>query len=152
MITILQAVNGLPPGWCGDLHPDEEAKLVCAGLARAVRGPVPSLNGMQVAYFNLGRHAFPDGALMPINSVSSEVSLSASGVARTGAGRLLHIDCTVAAGNITVYDNTAASGLVVVPTMALVVGRGTLGAALTLGCYVVLSNPAARVTLGFLAR
>jgi hypothetical protein len=149
MIELLQTVDGLRPGWSGDLHPDEEARLICSGLARAVSGPVPKLNGLQVGYFNLGRHALPDGDLMPIDSVGSQVSLSASGLAKSGAARLMYLDCTVAAGNVTVYDNTAASGTVVIATTALVAGLGTMASVLQTGCYVVLSNAAARVTLGF---
>lgn len=40
----------------------------------------------------------------------------------TGPGEYFHYRCTVAAGNITVYDNTASSGKVLVPTTALAVG------------------------------
>jgi hypothetical protein len=149
MIEILQTVDGRPPGWCGDLHPDEEARLICSGLARAVRGPVPKLSGLQVGYFNLGRHALPDGDLMPLESIGSTVSLAASGLAKSGAAKLMYIDCTVAAGNITVYDNTAASGTVVVATTALFQARSMMATAFSTGCYVVLSNAAARVTLGF---
>lgn len=149
MIELLQTVGGLRAGWCGDLPPDEEARLVCSGLARAVSGPVPKLSGLQVGYFNLGRHALPDGDLMPLESVGSRVSLTASGLAKSGASKLLYIDCTVAAGNITVYDSTAASGVVVVATMPLVASRSMMATALVTGCYVVLSNAAARVELGF---
>lgn len=149
MVEILQAVDGLRPGWRGDLSPNEEARLICSGFARAVSGAVPQLNSLQVSYFNLGRHALADGDLLPLESVGSRVSLAASGVAKTGAARLMYIDCTVAAGNITVYDNTAASGTVVIPTVALFQGRASMATQLSTGCYVVLSNAAARVELGF---
>ena len=47
---------------------------------------------------------------------------SATTTVLTGAGEYAGYLCTVAAGNITVYDNTAASGRVIVPLTALVVG------------------------------
>jgi hypothetical protein len=91
----------------------------------------------------------PDGGLMALSEVSAYVTRTTTGTAHTGAGEFAGYICTVAAGNITVYDNTSAAGTVIVPTTALVVGAfpifgaGTNGKlALTTGCHVVLSGAA----------
>ncbi len=149
MIELLQAAEGLPPGNYGHFSPDDEARLICAGLARVTNGPVPALSHRQIVDFNSMRHALPDGRFEQFEPVD-RVFMTASGRAWTGPGKLYAFACTVAAGTMTVYDNTAASGRVVVKTFTLTVARqqvGTLFEPLTLGCYVVLSNPAARVFL-----
>ena len=91
----------------------------------------------------------PDGALMALSEVSGYVNLTATATAFTGACEFAGYICTVAAGNITVYDNTSAAGVVIVPTRALEVGEfpifgaGTNGKmALVTGCHVVLSGAA----------
>src|SRR3990167_3451957 len=88
-----------------------------------------------------------DETVMSLSEVSAYVNLTATGTAHTGAGEFGGYICTVAAGNITVYDNTSAAGTVIVPTTALVVGSfPIMGAgtntrlALTTGCHVVLSG------------
>jgi hypothetical protein len=90
-----------------------------------------------------------DGALIALSEVTAYVTRTTTGTAHTGAGEFAGYICTVAAGNITVYDNTSAAGTVIVPTTALVVGAfpifgaGTNGKlALTTGCHVVLSGAA----------
>lgn len=90
-----------------------------------------------------------DGALSALTEVTDYVNLTATGTAFSGACEFAGYVCTVAAGNITVYDNTSAAGTVIVPTTALVVGAfpifgaGTNGKmALTTGCHVVLSGAA----------
>ena len=91
----------------------------------------------------------PDNALLALSEVSAYVNLTATGTAHTGVGEFAGYICTVAAGNITIYDNTSAAGTVIVPTTALAVGAfpifgaGTNGKmALTTGCHVVLSGAA----------
>jgi hypothetical protein len=89
------------------------------------------------------------GAVLAVSEVTAYVNLTATGTAFTGACEFAGYICTVAAGNITVYDNTSAAGTVIVPTTALAVGAfpvfgaGTNGRmALTTGCHVVLSGAA----------
>ncbi len=91
----------------------------------------------------------PDGSILAISEVSPYVTRTTTGTAFTGACEFAGYICTVAAGNITVYDNTSAAGTVIVPTTALAVGAfpifgaGTNGKmALTTGCHVVLSGAA----------
>ena len=91
----------------------------------------------------------PDGSLLTLSEVTPYVNLTATGTAFTGACEFAGYVCTVAAGNITVYDNTSAAGTVIVPTTALAVGAfpifgaGTNGKmALTTGCHIVLSGAA----------
>jgi hypothetical protein len=88
-------------------------------------------------------------SIFALSEVTPYVNLTATGTAFTGACEFAGYVCTVAAGNITVYDNTSAAGTVIVPTTALVVGAfpifgaGTNGKmALTTGCHVVLSGAA----------
>ena len=84
-----------------------------------------------------------------LSEVTDYVNLTATGTAFAGACEFAGYVCTVAAGNITVYDNTSAAGTVIVPTTALalgafpIFGAGTNGKmALTTGCHVVLSGAA----------
>ncbi len=91
----------------------------------------------------------PDDQIIGLSEVTDYVNLTATGTAFTGACEFAGYVCTVAAGNITVYDNTSAAGTVIVPTTALTVGAfpifgaGTNGKmALTTGCHVVLSGAA----------
>lgn len=91
----------------------------------------------------------PQGGILALSEVSPYVNLTATGTAFSGACEFAGYVCTVAAGNITVYDNTSAAGTVIVPTTALsvgpfpVFGAGTNGKmALTTGCHVVLSGAA----------
>ena len=87
--------------------------------------------------------------IIALSEVTDYVNLTATGTAFTGACEFAGYVCTVAAGNITVYDNTSAAGTVIVPTTALAVGAfpifgaGTNGKmTLTTGCHVVLSGAA----------
>ena len=90
-----------------------------------------------------------DGSLLTLSEVTGYVTRTTTGTAFTGACEYAGYVCTVAAGNITIYDNTSAAGTVIVPTTALVLGAypifgaGTNGKmALTTGCHVVLSGAA----------
>jgi hypothetical protein len=66
----------------------------------------------------------PDNGVLAQSEAIPEVLATASDTTTvlTGAGLYAGYRCTTAAGNITVYDNTAASGKVLVPTTALAVG------------------------------
>lgn len=84
-----------------------------------------------------------------VSEVSAYVNMTATGTAFSGACEYAGYICTVAAGNITIYDNTAASGTVIVPATALatgsfpIFGSGTNGKMyLATGCHVVLSGAA----------
>jgi hypothetical protein len=88
-----------------------------------------------------------DSSVYALSEVSAYVPLAASGIAFTGRCEFGGWYCTVAGGNITVYDGISAAGHLVVPTQALAVGPrpvmgvGTNGKLLLLdGCYVVLTG------------
>lgn len=69
-------------------------------------------------------------------------SLTASGttVVKTGAGQLQGFFCGTATGNITIYDNTAASGTKILDTCALAVGNNILRCGFQTGLTIVLSG------------
>lgn len=69
-------------------------------------------------------------------------NLTASGttVVKTGAGQLQGFFCGTATGNITIYDNTAASGTKILDTCALVAGNNVLRCAFSTGLTIVLSG------------
>ena len=91
------------------------------------------------------------GEVRALSEVIPEVlcNPTATTTVLTGAGAYAGYRCTTAVGNITVYDNTAASGKVLVPTTALAVGAFPIyGAghngrvAVATGVTVVLSGAA----------
>lgn len=98
----------------------------------------------------------PTGALYALSETSEYVTLTATGAAFTGPCELAGWYCSVAAGNITIYDALSATGTPIVPATALVAGpmpifgAGTNGKLrLTTGCWVVLSGAATvRVMVG----
>ena len=69
-------------------------------------------------------------------------NLTASGttVVKTGAGQLYGFFCGTATGNITIYDNTAASGTKILDASALVAGLNTLPVSFGTGLTIVLSG------------
>lgn len=98
-----------------------------------------------------GRVIGPNEAVYALAEATEEVlaNPTSTTVILTGAGEYFAYRCTVAAGNITVYDNTAASGKVLVPTTALAVGTfpvfgAGIGRSLVVGTgiTVVLSGAA----------
>jgi hypothetical protein len=127
-------------------------KLVSIGGALSyMQGTAPLNDRGGPAYFNSGSTGLvdQDDAVFALSEVTAYVTRTTTGTAHTGAGEFAGYICTVAAGNITAYDNTSAAGTVIVPTTALVVGAfpifgaGTNGKlALTTGCHVVLSGAA----------
>ena len=115
-------------------------------------GPVASAAGF------IGNWVTEDGGILSLSEAHPESATVPTGSATTtvltGTGEYSHYRCTVAAGNITVYDNTAASGKVLVPTTALALGTFPIFGAghsgvlpVTLGVTVVLSG-AATVYIG----
>ena len=113
------------------------------------RGPIYSDGDAVPTLDEDGNLIDADGVVFATSEVTAYVNLTATGTAFTGACEFGGYVCTVAAGNITVYDNTSAAGTVIVPTTALAVGAfpifgaGTNGKmALTTGCHVVLSGAA----------
>jgi len=89
------------------------------------------------------------GGIFAISEVTPYVTLTATGTAFTGACEYAGWYCSVAAGNITVYDALSATGTPIVPATALAVGPvpvfgpGNDGRmAFTTGCHVVLSGAA----------
>jgi hypothetical protein len=92
-----------------------------------------------------------DGGVHALTEAISEVLANPSATTQilTGAGEYFAYRCTVAAGNITIYDNTASSGKLLVPTTALALGTFPIfgaGISKTLqvdnGIRVVLSGAA----------
>lgn len=132
--------------------------MICSGLARSVPGVGPQLNPSQVMAFNTGQLQQPGGEpIYPIRRWN-RVPMKATGVVCYWSCELIEYKCLVAAGTMTLYDGLNASGRVVIATFDLVVGRcdmrryglGPMPELLTTGCYVVLSNPLARIEVGIL--
>jgi len=100
-----------------------------------------------------GNYAFtmPDGSVSVLSALYDPVILTASGVVLAAPGVLGGWTCTVAAGTLTIYDNTAGSGDLILPatTLALgpmpIFGAGVNGALQTVtGAYAVFSDASAR--------
>jgi len=124
-----------------NLHDQDTGALV--GYRNPVTG-TPGLVTAAVLNANGTYSMTIDGAAVAISEVTPYVTRTTTGTAFTGACELAGYDCTVAAGNITIYDNTSAAGTVIVPTTALALGRTEFvwKRALTTGCHVVLSGAA----------
>jgi hypothetical protein len=91
----------------------------------------------------------PGGGVVGLSEVTPEVlaNPTATTTVLSGAGIYYGYRCTTATGNITVYDNTAASGKVLVPTTALALGSFPIfgagnprGLQVATGVTVVLSG------------
>jgi hypothetical protein len=67
-------------------------------------------------------------------------SASGTTTVKTGAGRLHMLICGTASGNVTIYDNTTASGTKILDTCALAVGTTSFDVAFGTGLTVVLSG------------
>jgi hypothetical protein len=151
MIELLQTHEGLAPGCYSHLPPDEELRLICSGLARAMYAPVPTLSHSQVMSLNRGRVLRQDGRSQPVFPIESR-SVSASGLVIGAGYRLEAYYCSVAEGTLTIYDNTEGSGTVAVAEFELHVGTSRFelpGPLFAVGCYAVLSDPAARLEMYF---
>lgn len=68
------------------------------------------------------------------------LTASSTTVVKTGSGQFRGWYCGTATGNITIYDNTAASGTVIVAASALVVGFTELLVGFNTGLTIVLSG------------
>lgn len=82
-------------------------------------------DGMSGAILNAdGDIILQDGSVVGLSEATAESQATASSTTTilSGAGEYFAYRCTVAAGNITIYDNTTGSGKVLVPTTALTVG------------------------------
>lgn len=110
---------------------------------------VGGLTSAQVAGLNAGNLVDAAGGVLALSEVVEEVLADPSATTQilTGSGEYCHYRCTTATGNITVYDNTASSGKLLVPTTALVLGTHPIFGAgdprslqVSLGIRVVLSG------------
>lgn len=84
------------------------------------------------------------GEIFALVESTPYVQRTTTGTVFTGPCELAGFDCIVAAGTITIYDNTSAAGNIVVPTTTLSVGRTEFQfkRRLLTGCHVVLSGAA----------
>jgi hypothetical protein len=108
-----------------------------------------ALTSAQVSAFSNGTILTSAGGLIALSETTPYVTLTATGSAFSGACELAGWYCSVAAGNITIYDALSATGTPIVPATALVAGpmpifgAGTTGKlVMTTGCWVVLSGTA----------
>jgi hypothetical protein len=129
------------------------ATITSAKVYSCAAGDVVNITAIDAAATYSGdvRILTPDGGVVALSNVVPEVlaTASAGSTALTGAGLFAGYRCTTATGNITIYDNTAASGKVLVPTTALTVGSFPIWGAgsnwlakVTTGVHVVLSGAA----------
>jgi hypothetical protein len=87
-----------------------------------------------------------DGSFATVGSSAAGIwnykSLTASGttVVKSGAGQLRALITGTATGNVTIYDNTAASGTKILDACALLVGTITFDVSFGTGLTVVLSG------------
>jgi hypothetical protein len=68
------------------------------------------------------------------------LTASATTVVKTGAGQLNAVLVATATGNLTLYDNTAASGTVILNASAMLVGSLVFNVAFSVGLTAVLSG------------
>ncbi len=117
------------------MEPGSSMTIACDGISATYSGDVE----IQTV----------DGGVVALSEVTPEVlaNPTATTTVLTGAGVYFGYRCTTAIGNITVYDNTAASGKVLVPTTALALGSYPIfgagnprGLQVTTGVTVVLSG------------
>jgi hypothetical protein len=137
--------------------------LIGRGDAYAADGSLPDvgLTAAEIAatkalVSGAGTYVNSDGALYGLSETTPYVTLTATGTAFSGSCEMAGWYCSVAAGNITIYDALSATGTPIVPATALVAGpmpifgAGTTGKlVLNTGCHVVLSGAATvRVLVG----
>lgn len=93
-----------------------------------------------------GQRNLADGTYITMSATGSPwnykvLTGSATTVVKsTGAGQLFGWFCGTATGNITIYDNTAASGTKILDTCALVAGLNQLPVSFGTGLTIVLSG------------
>lgn len=111
------------------------------GSTQANTGGGEQFQDMRIA----GYRQLADGSYANVSGTAAiwnYKSLTASGttVVKTGAGQLHTVFCGTATGNITIYDNTAASGTVILAACALVAGSNPFDCSFGTGCTIVLSG------------
>ena len=124
-----------------------------AGLSAADEIVVNRNNGTQMvlgaSLTGTGAIIDASGAVHSLSPTSAYVTLTATGAAFVGPCTLAGWYCSVAAGNITIYDAASATGTAFVPAEATAVGPRPINGAGTnsrvdfvTGCWVVLSGAA----------
>jgi|ERR1035437_1522810 hypothetical protein len=102
--------------------------------------------GLQLQDMRMGAtRQLADGSFSAVSSTggiwtAKSLGASTTTVVKTGAGQLHSIICGTATGNLTLYDNTAASGTVILATCALLVGTTVLDISFGVGLTAVLSG------------
>jgi hypothetical protein len=152
----LFAAQAVADGAPASVGPFAEHTWVQVGASGAVAVRIGGLTAAQETALQAGTLLAPDGALYAQSEATPYVTLNATGTAFSGPCELAGWYCSVAAGTITIYDATSATGTPIVPATALAVGpmpifgAGTNGRlVLQNGCHVVLSGAATvRVAVG----
>lgn len=77
------------------------------------------------------------------------VNLTASGVVKTQSGKISGVFCaSTSSGTLKLWDNTAASGNVIVNTFNLTAGTFyEIPAAFATGCYATIAGTSADITI-----
>ena len=125
-ITSLMLANPVQFGLVGGAGRVFEHNGLLYGWDRVAQG-LRTLGGWtadQVAGLTVGRLVDAQGGVRTLSGVVEEVQAIPSAATQilAGPGLYSHYRCTVAAGEITVYDGTSSSGAVLVSTRALEVG------------------------------
>ena len=103
----------------------------------------PTLTPVQLQAFNQGNILTSSGGVYALSGVDAPQSaITVSGLIFTGAGEFGGYNSSAASGNITVYDNTSAGGLIIYGPQAVVAGSNQLARKLIFntGCYIVLTG------------
>lgn len=115
-----------------------------AGFPSTVNNPS---QGQSTDFAYKAYRTLADGSMVQQTTDAGDwgyTSLTPTGttVVKSGAGQLGRLICLTATGNVTIYDNTAASGNVIMAAGALVVGTYVFNVAFNIGLTVVLSGAA----------
>ena len=127
--------------------------MAAPALGSTQQGPG---SGLQLEDLDYGKiRQLADGSFAEMHNSNAGVwnykNLTASGntLVKTGPGQLYGFFCGTATGNITIYDNTAASGTVILATCTLVAGFNPLPCSFGTGLETTLSSTGT-VTILFL--
>lgn len=104
-----------------------------------------SANGNRLDTQLGGTRILADGSFATVAGTAGiwnykSLTASATTVVKTGAGQLRALITGTATGNVTIYDNTAASGTKILDTCALAVGVTAFDLSFGTGLTVVLSG------------
>lgn len=114
------------------------------GLALAPTTASPADgNGNDLQYLSAQNLADGSVAVQSVDAGAwgyQSLTASATTVVKSGSGQFYGYVCGTATGNITIYDNTAASGTVILAASALVVGKTTFVCGFNTGLTIVLSG------------